>query len=118
MALKKSAPVESESSKSSLSPELMSQFQNNFASTPVVENETTAESTEEPKKTAKKPNYKNIFNVHMGTGDKARLKTFCAAHEVPINTFILFAIEHLIDEIEEGKCTVSKSGIRTIKKEV
>lgn len=52
----------------------------------------------------------------MGTGDKARLKAFCAEREVPINTFILFAIEHLIDEIEEGQCTVSKSGIRMIKK--
>ena len=117
MALKKSAPVESELNKSSLSPELMSQFQNNFTSTPVVEKEIESEKAEEVKKSAKKPNYKNIFNVHLGTGDKARLKTFCAAHEVPINTFILFAIEHLIDEVEEGKCTVSKSGIRTIKKE-
>lgn len=115
MALKKSAPIETDTSKSSLSPELMSQFQSNFTSTPVVETE--SKQDDEPKKTAKKPNYKNIFNVHMGTGDKARLKTFCAAHEVPINTFILFAIEHLIDEVEEGKCNVSKSGIRTIKKE-
>lgn len=118
MALKKSTPTENESNKSSLSPELMSQFQNNFASTPAVRNENSSETEKETVKTSKKPNYKNIFNVHMGTGDKARLKTFCAAHEVPINTFILFAIEHLIDEVEEGKCTVSKSGIRTIKKEV
>ena len=117
MALKKSAPVESKLNKSSLSPELMSQFQNNFTSTPVVEKETASTTVEEVKKSAKKPNYKNIFNVHLGTGDKARLKAFCAAHEVPINTFILFAIEHLIDEVEEGKCNVSKSGIRTIKKE-
>lgn len=117
MALKKSIPVETETNKSSLSPELMSQFQNNFTSSLVVENKVASESMEESKKPAKKPNYKNIFNVHLGTGDKARLKMFCAAHEIPINTFILFAVEHLIDEVEEGKCTVSKSGIRTIKKE-
>ena len=86
--------------------------------TEVVKEVVTEVVEKETVKTSKKPNYKNIFNVHMGTGDKARLKTFCAAHEVPINTFILFAIEHLIDEVEEGKCTVSKSGIRTIKKEV
>ena len=117
MALKKSEPAETETTKSSLSPELLSQFQNNFSSTSDAVNESSGDTTTETVKTTKKPNYKNIFNVHLGTGDKARLKTFCAAHEVPINTFILFAIEHLIDEVEEGKCTVSKSGIRTIKKE-
>ena len=115
MALKKSEPAQTVENKTSLSPELMSQFQNNFAST--TTESLTTETSAEPVKTTKKPNYKNIFNVHMGTGDKARLKTFCAAREVPINTFILYAIEHLINEIEDGKCTVSKSGIRMIKKE-
>lgn len=112
MALKKSPSLETAETKSSLSPELMSQLQNNFASVP-----NPTESNAEIPKPTKKPNYKNIFNVHLGTGDKARLKAFCAAHEVPINTFILFAIEHLIDEVEDGKCTVSKSGIRAIRKE-
>lgn len=116
MALKKPEPVETKAEESSISPELLKQFQNNF-STPVatVEEDDIPDTTE--KKSAKKPNYKNIFNVHMGTGDKARLKIFCAEREVPINTFILFAIDHLIEEVEEGKCTVSKSGIRTIKRE-
>ncbi len=115
MALKKSEPVQTAENKTSLSPELMSQFQNNFASQPTESQ--VIETVSEKTKAAKKPNYKNIFNVHMGTGDKARLKTFCAAREVPINTFILYAIEHLINEIEDGKCSVSKSGIRMIKKE-
>ena len=113
MALKKSSP-EPQIEETSISPELIKQFQNNF-STPVATEETLEAAVPE-KKAEKKPNYKNIFNVHMGTGDKARLKAFCAEREVPINTFILFAIEHLIDEIEEGQCTVSKSGIRMIKK--
>ena len=118
MALKKSEPVQASETKSSLSPELMNQLQNNFSSqvtTDTSENEVTEEKASSA--SSKKPNYKNIFNVHMGTGDKARLKSFCAAREVPINSFILFAIEHLIDEVEDGKCTVSKSGIRMIKKE-
>jgi len=110
MALKKSEPIQVSNEKSSLSAELMTQFQNNFSVQPEEEKQEVASKS-------KKPNYKNIFNVHMGTGDKARLKTFCAAREVPINTFILYAIEHLIDEIEDGKCTVSKSGIRIIKTE-
>lgn len=116
MALKKDPEIEEISStRTSISPELVKQLQNNFTAPTVSEEPKIAEV----KKTSeKKPNYKNIFNVHMGTGDKARLKTFCAAREVPINTFILFAIEHLIDEVEEGKCTVSKSGIRMIKKEI
>lgn len=118
MALKKSEPVKS-NSESSLSPELMNQFQNNFTAPSVSADSSAPESVSTTAATGKekKPNYKNIFNVHMGTGDKARLKTFCAAREVPINSFILFAIEHLIDEVEDGKCTVSKSGIRMIKKE-
>lgn len=116
MSLKKE-PVKEDTS--SISPELLKQFQNNFSAAPLTESAEyiPEESVKEKKVSDKKPNYKNIFNVHLGTGDKARLKTFCAAREVPINTFILFAIEHLIDEVEEGKCTVSKSGIRTIKKE-
>lgn len=113
MALKKSEPETIKEEVSSISPELMKQFQNNF-SAPVVTNDVDDDSEE--KKTTKKPNYKNIFNVHMGPGDKARLKAFCAEREVPINTFILFAIENLIDMVEEGQCTVSKSGIRMIKK--
>jgi len=114
MALKKSSP-ETQIEDTSISPELLKQFQNNF-STPVATEESLDSAVVSEKKSDKKPNYKNIFNVHMGTGDKARLKAFCAEREVPINTFILFAIEHLIDEIEEGQCTVSKSGIRMIKK--
>ncbi len=118
MALKKSEPVQNQTeSSSSLSPELMNQFQNNFATTAASDTLKVETAPVKPVNT-KKPNYKNIFNVHMGTGDKARLKTFCAAREVPINTFILYAIEHLIDEIEEGKCSVSKSGIRILKQEV
>ena len=101
MALKKSE-------ESSLSPELMSQFQSNFA----TQTKEPAPLTEK-----KKPDYKNIFNVHMGTGDKARLKIFCAEHEVPINTFILYAIDRLLCDVEEGRCTVSKSGVRTIRRE-
>ena len=116
MALKKDSEIEEIStSRTSISPELVKQLQNNFTAPTVSEEPKFAEVK---KASDKKPNYKNIFNVHMGTGDKARLKTFCAAREVPINTFILFAIEHLIDEVEEGKCTVSKSGIRMIKKEM
>lgn len=105
---------------SSISPELLKQFQNNFTVSNEVQapDSVTTEPVEEEKKVSeKKTNYKNIFNLHMGTGDKSRLKIFCAENEVPINTFILFAIEHLIEEVEEGKCTVSKSGIRIIKKE-
>lgn len=115
MALKKPEPVETKE-ESSISPELLKQFQNNF-SAPLTAEEKKEDTEITEKKAAKKPNYKNIFNVHMGTGDKARLKIFCAEREIPINTFILFAIDHLIDEVEEGKCTVSKSGIRTIKRE-
>ena len=110
MALKK------QEVKSSLSEEMMNQFQNNFTAHQEVNDKPEVVNSTLTSKT-KKPNYKNIFNVHMGTGDKARLKSFCAAREIPINTFILFAIEHLIDEIEDGKCTVSKSGIRILKKE-
>ncbi len=115
MALKKMEPaVAAAESKSSLSPELLSQFQSNFnASADDVQ-----ALPEDDSAKARKPNYKNIFNVHMGTGEKVRLKAFCAAREVPINTFILYAIEHLIEEIEDGKCTVSKSGIRATRKEV
>lgn len=116
MALKKSTPEPQNEEATSISPELLKQFQNNFSTPVATEESLKTETVVEEKKSDKKPNYKNIFNVHMGTGDKARLKTFCAAREVPINTFILFAIEHLIDEIEEGQCTVSKSGIRMIKK--
>lgn len=112
MALKKSL-VETEKESLSLSPELMNQFQSNFASSTHQEN--IAVVPETLKTSVKKINYKNIFNLHLGTGDKARLKAFCAAHEIPINTFVLFAIEHLIDEVEDKKCTVSKSGIRTLK---
>lgn len=109
MALKK------EPSKSSLSPELLNQFQSNFSDQ--AENASTNSQllADLPHRAPKKTNYKNIFNVHMGTGDKARLKAFCAERELPINTFILFAIENLINEIEDGKCSVSKSGIRVIK---
>ncbi len=114
MALKKSDSKETTTqTQSSLSPQLMSQFENNFSSSLETSNSENADT-----KSAKKPNYKNIFNVHMASGDKARLKVFCAEREVPINSFILFAIEHLIDEVEEGKYSVSKSGIRNLKKEI
>lgn len=115
MALKKSEPETVKEEVSSISPELVKQFQNNF-SAPVITDDIDDEPETIEKKASKKPNYKNIFNVHMGPGDKARLKAFCAEREVPINTFILFAIENLIDMVEEGQCTVSKSGIRMIKK--
>lgn len=122
MALKKSEPVKTTlEEETSLSPNLLSQLQSNFSSTPAdnlepAEASTTTSSS--AKTNTKKPDYKNIFNLHLATGDKSRLKAFCAEREVPINTFILFAIDHLIDDIEEGKCTVSKSGVRTLRKEV
>lgn len=63
----------------------------------------------------KKLEYDDNFNLRLPTGERNRLKSFCAERGVSMTQFILFSIEYLQESILEGRCSVSKMGIRNLQ---
>lgn len=103
MALKKESVI---------SQEALSQLKSNFFSN---------EMEEAPKKAVtivsddKKPDYSDTYILRLPKGERSRIKAFCASKEVSMSSFIMFSIDHLMSEVEEGRATVSKTGVKVNK---
>ena len=103
MALKKESVIPQEA---------LSQLKSNFFSN---------EAEETPKKNVmsvsedKKPDYSDTYILRLPKGERSRIKAFCASKEVSMSSFIMFSIDHLMSEVEEGRATVSKTGVKVNK---
>lgn len=60
------------------------------------------------------PSISESFIVRMPAGTKDKLKAFCAMNHVSMNLFTILAIDTLKDDIEAGRRTVSKLGVKTL----
>lgn len=67
----------------------------------------TSESSSKDEKT-----YSDNINLRLPKGERKRLKAFCAAHDISMTQFIVFAIDYLESRVEDGNATVSKMGVK------
>ena len=56
--------------------------------------------------------YSDNINLRLPKGERKRLKAFCAAHDISMTQFIVFAIDYLESRVEDGNATVSKMGVK------
>lgn len=56
--------------------------------------------------------YSDNINLRLPKGERKRLKAFCAAHDISMTQFIVFAIDYLESKVEDGDATVSKMGVK------
>lgn len=68
-------------------------------------------ATSEPSSKDEKT-YSDNINLRLPKGERKRLKAFCAAHDISMTQFIVFAIDYLESRVEDGNATVSKMGVK------
>ncbi len=60
--------------------------------------------------------YSDNINLRLPKGERKRLKSFCADHDISMTQFIVFAIDYLESRVEDGNATVSKMGVKDSSK--
>lgn len=60
--------------------------------------------------------YSDNINLRLPKGERKRLKSFCADHDISMTQFIVFAIDYLESRVEDGNATVSKMGVKDAAK--
>lgn len=87
-------------------------YQNSSAElAPAARKFAAAASTSEPSSKDEKI-YSDNINLRLPKGERKRLKAFCAAHDISMTQFIVFAIDYLESRVEDGNATVSKMGVK------
>jgi len=59
-------------------------------------------------------NSRCLLNILMTKDEKNSLKAWCSKHDISMNLFVKMAIDDLQSDIDAGKKTVSKLGVKTI----
>lgn len=86
-------------------------YQNSSAELAPAARKSAAASTSEPSSKDEKI-YSDNINLRLPKGERKRLKAFCAAHDISMTQFIVFAIDYLESRVEDGNATVSKMGVK------
>ncbi len=76
--------------------------------------EAKADNAEKSQKEEK--SYSDNINLRLPRGERKRLKSFCADHDISMTQFIVFAIDYLESRVEDGNATVSKMGVKDVEK--
>ncbi len=103
------------SSANRISPDVVSQissitsFQNSSAEMAPAARKAVSATPESSKD---EKSYSDNINLRLPKGERKRLKAFCAAHDLSMTQFIVFAIDYLESRVEDGNATVSKMGVK------
>lgn len=89
-----------------IDPKLLTQAQDQINTVPnITETKTTKSDVD---------NTRCLLNIVMTKSEKKDLKVWCENHDVSMNFFIKLAIDDLQFEVENGKKSISKTGVRAL----
>ena len=64
--------------------------------------------------TKQKREYKDTVLLNLPKGERNVFKSFCAQMDITMTDFIYFAMDYIKDGVEQGKFSVTRSGIKEI----
>jgi len=106
------------SSANRISPDVVSQissitsYQNSSAELAPAARKAVSATAESSSLSKDEKSYSDNINLRLPKGERKRLKAFCAAHDLSMTQFIVFAIDYLESRVEDGNATVSKMGVK------
>lgn len=68
-------------------------------------------------KTVTKPKreYKDTVLLNLPKGERNVFKSFCAQNDLTMTDFIYFAMDYIKEGVENGKFSITRSGIKELK---
>lgn len=74
-------------------------------------------SDKKPASLKRKEKNADTINLVLPKGERNLLKSFCSENGISMTEYAFTCMDYIRSEVREGNMTVSKSGIRKIKKE-
>lgn len=77
----------------------------------------TRETPVKAEKKKKERKYNDTFVINLPEGERNRFKSFCADHNISMTDYIYFCMDYIKEKTETGLMSVSRAGIKELKKE-